>query len=200
MTISPPDLSRFVAPASRRRHDAARAARRADADRDSSPRSSVPILGRRSVEHAISRAAARKIAAGTADGKRSDARGNTHRDTRVAARPRASHLSDRTRCTHVHALPLEHVEMKLFTAQSDLINDNHRARSASIPDGGSNGGRVTLAAGERKYEVDVDWLTGRVSRFWIERSSDAQHAIPDYLHSPGCRCAAFHCWRCWSRS
>ena len=26
-----------------------------------------------------------------------------------------------------------------------------------------NGGRITLAAGERKYEVDVDWLTGRVA-------------------------------------
>jgi general secretion pathway protein H len=32
-----------------------------------------------------------------------------------------------------------------------------------FPDGGSNGGRVTVASGERKYEVDVDWLTGRVA-------------------------------------
>ena len=32
-----------------------------------------------------------------------------------------------------------------------------------FPDGGSNGGRITLAAGERKYDVDVDWLTGRVA-------------------------------------
>ena len=32
-----------------------------------------------------------------------------------------------------------------------------------FPDGGSNGGRITLAVGERKYDVDVDWLSGRVA-------------------------------------
>ena len=54
------------------------------------------------------------------------------------------------------------IEIKLFTAQRDIVD----ARTGSIrffPDGGSNGGRVTLAAGERKYDVDVDWLTGRVA-------------------------------------
>ena len=30
-------------------------------------------------------------------------------------------------------------------------------------DGSSTGGRITVASGERKYLVDVDWLTGRVS-------------------------------------
>ena len=53
------------------------------------------------------------------------------------------------------------VELKLFTAQSDIV-DARRGAIRFFPDGGSNGGRVTLAAGERKYEVDVDWLTGRV--------------------------------------
>ena len=60
-----------------------------------------------------------------------------------------------------HALPKD-VELKLFTAQKDLVND----KVGSIrfyPDGGSNGGRITIASGERKYEVDVDWLTGRVA-------------------------------------
>ncbi len=54
------------------------------------------------------------------------------------------------------------VELKLFTAQNDLIDD----KVGSIrfyPDGGSNGGRITVASGERKFEVDVDWLTGRVA-------------------------------------
>jgi len=54
------------------------------------------------------------------------------------------------------------IEMKLFTAQRDIVD----ARTGSIrffPDGGSNGGRVTVAAGERKYDIDVDWLTGRVA-------------------------------------
>ena len=59
-----------------------------------------------------------------------------------------------------YALP-EKLDLKLFTAQQELISD----KVGSIrfyPDGGSTGGRVTLAAGERKYDVDVDWLTGRV--------------------------------------
>ncbi len=62
---------------------------------------------------------------------------------------------------HAYTLPKE-VELKLFTAQSDIANE----RAGAIrfyPDGGSNGGRVTIASGERKYEVDVDWLTGRVA-------------------------------------
>jgi len=59
------------------------------------------------------------------------------------------------------ALPRD-VELKLFTAQSDLVSDKVGA-IRFYPDGGSNGGRVTIAAGERKYEVDVDWLTGRVA-------------------------------------
>ncbi|HTQ01903.1 MAG TPA: GspH/FimT family protein [Casimicrobiaceae bacterium] len=60
-----------------------------------------------------------------------------------------------------YALP-RNVELKLFTAQKDLVDD----KVGSIrfyPDGGSNGGRITLGAGDRKYEVDVDWLTGRVA-------------------------------------
>ncbi len=60
-----------------------------------------------------------------------------------------------------HALPRD-VELKLYTAQKDLVDD----KIGSIrfyPDGGSNGGRITVGAGERKYEVDVDWLTGRVA-------------------------------------
>jgi general secretion pathway protein H len=54
------------------------------------------------------------------------------------------------------------LEMKLFTAQRDIVD----AKTGAIrffPDGGSNGGRITVAAGERKFDVDVDWLTGRVA-------------------------------------
>jgi general secretion pathway protein H len=60
-----------------------------------------------------------------------------------------------------HALP-KNMELKLYTAQKDLVD----ASTGSIrfyPDGGSNGGRITLGSGERKFEVDVDWLTGRVA-------------------------------------
>lgn len=61
----------------------------------------------------------------------------------------------------VHALPKK-VELKLFTAQNDLVDGNVGA-IRFYPDGGSNGGRITIASGERKFDVDVDWLTGRVA-------------------------------------
>ena len=60
-----------------------------------------------------------------------------------------------------HALP-KGIDIQLFTAQKDLVNDKVGA-IRFYPDGGSNGGRVTLTAGERKFEVDIDWLTGRVA-------------------------------------
>ena len=60
-----------------------------------------------------------------------------------------------------HKLP-SGVDLKLFTAQNDLV-DASTGAIRFFPDGGSNGGRITIAAGTRKYEVDVDWLTGRVA-------------------------------------
>ena len=63
--------------------------------------------------------------------------------------------------TREHALP-SRVELKLFTAQNDLVNEKVGA-IRFFPDGGSNGGRITVASGERKYDVDVDWLTGRIA-------------------------------------
>jgi len=59
----------------------------------------------------------------------------------------------------------EAIVLKLFTAQSDQISDTVGG-IRFFPDGGSNGGRITVSAGDdsdRKYEVDVDWLTGRVA-------------------------------------
>lgn len=55
----------------------------------------------------------------------------------------------------------EEIEVSLFTAQSELRNDKTGA-IRFYPDGSSTGGRVTLSRGERKYLVDVDWMTGRV--------------------------------------
>ena len=60
-----------------------------------------------------------------------------------------------------HALP-RGVELKLFTAQKDLV-DEKVGSIRFYPDGGSNGGRITVGSGERKYEVDIDWLTGRIA-------------------------------------
>ena len=54
------------------------------------------------------------------------------------------------------------IELKLDTAESEVAGE-HRGGIRFYPDGSSTGGRITVSAGERKYLVDVDWLTGRVS-------------------------------------
>jgi general secretion pathway protein H len=117
----------------------------------------VPLLGS-GVSNTELKSAARQVTAGLRLA-RSEAVA-TRRDTRVML-----DLEHRTfqveRDAHVHALPHD-LEMKLFTAQSDLVSDRVGA-IRFFPDGGSNGGRVTLASGERKFEIDIDWLTGRVA-------------------------------------
>ena len=117
----------------------------------------IPILGP-GVSTSELKSAARKVAAGL----------RMARDDAVATRSDTRLLIDlehRTfqieRDSHVYALPRA-LELKLFTAQNDIISE-HAGAIRFYPDGGSTGGRVTLAAGERKFEVDVDWLTGRVA-------------------------------------
>ena len=56
----------------------------------------------------------------------------------------------------------EGIDLKLFTAQSEVTSERQGA-IRFYPDGSSTGGRITVSSGERKYLVDVDWLTGRVS-------------------------------------
>ena len=55
----------------------------------------------------------------------------------------------------------EHIALSLFTARSEVQDEQH-GRIRFFPDGSSTGGRITLARGERRYHVDVDWLTGQV--------------------------------------
>jgi general secretion pathway protein H len=52
-------------------------------------------------------------------------------------------------------------ELGVYTAQGEVV-DGNTAAIRFYPDGSSTGGRVTLAMGERKFHVDVDWLTGQV--------------------------------------
>ncbi|HSO31204.1 MAG TPA: GspH/FimT family pseudopilin [Labilithrix sp.] len=56
----------------------------------------------------------------------------------------------------------ERLDIKLDTAQAEVV-DEKRGAIRFYPDGSSTGGRVTLASGERRFLVDVDWLTGRVT-------------------------------------
>ena len=54
------------------------------------------------------------------------------------------------------------LEISLYTAQQEVSSEK-KGSIRFYPDGSSTGGRITLAVKERKYLVDVDWLTGRVS-------------------------------------
>ena len=49
----------------------------------------------------------------------------------------------------------------LYTAAEELI-DKGAGRIRFYPDGTSTGGRVRLSAGDRKYDVIVDWISGNV--------------------------------------
>lgn len=55
----------------------------------------------------------------------------------------------------------EQLELKLDTAQSEIINEG-MGRIRFYPDGSSTGGRVTLTSGEIVSQVDVNWLTGEI--------------------------------------
>ncbi|HQU48495.1 MAG TPA: GspH/FimT family pseudopilin [Casimicrobiaceae bacterium] len=118
----------------------------------------VPMVSGQGATTGELKSAARQIAAGL----------RLARSEAVAARRETTLTLDlEARSFHVAndareiALPAK-VDLKLFTAQSDLVSGK-RGAIRFFPDGGSNGGRVTVSSGERKYEVDVDWLTGRVA-------------------------------------
>jgi general secretion pathway protein H len=63
--------------------------------------------------------------------------------------------------TSARKLP-DGIDLKLYTAQSEVTSERKGA-IRFYPDGSSTGGRITLSSGERKYLVNVEWLTGRVS-------------------------------------
>lgn len=53
------------------------------------------------------------------------------------------------------------IEVKLLTAQNELIHDK-AGRIRFYPDGSSTGGHVSIIAGTREWRVNVGWLTGEV--------------------------------------
>lgn len=50
-----------------------------------------------------------------------------------------------------------------LTAVAEQTAGNRLGGIGFLPDGSSTGGRIELAAGQRRLRVGVDWLTGRVS-------------------------------------
>jgi general secretion pathway protein H len=104
------------------------------------------------------KSAARTVAAGLRDARGSAIAAQDSTALTLDLEKRTIEVSGGHRA---RALP-ERLDMKLYTAQSEIVDDK-RGAIRFYPDGSSSGGRVTLAAGERKLLIDVDWLTGRVT-------------------------------------
>lgn len=60
-----------------------------------------------------------------------------------------------------HRLP-EQLKLALFAPESERL-DGHTGAIRFYGDGSSTGGRITFIEGERRREVDIQWLTGKVS-------------------------------------
>ena len=118
----------------------------------------VPTLGGGGVSNVELRSAARKLASGL---RLARSEAVTQRRQTFLVLDVAERRFKIDRDPQEHKLP-RGIELKLFTAQKDLV-DEKIGSIRFYPDGGSNGGRITVGAGERKYDVDVDWLTGRVA-------------------------------------
>jgi general secretion pathway protein H len=104
------------------------------------------------------KASARQLAAGLRK-TRSEAIARRHEAVMTLdAEERNFRLSGESR---VYRLPRS-VMVQLFTAKSELVNGNVGS-IRFYPDGGSTGGRITVSSHERKYDVDVNWLTGQVT-------------------------------------
>jgi general secretion pathway protein H len=56
----------------------------------------------------------------------------------------------------------EGVAIELYAASVEQL-DAATGGIRFFPDGSATGGQVTIGEGETRYNVDVDWLTGRVS-------------------------------------
>jgi general secretion pathway protein H len=61
----------------------------------------------------------------------------------------------------VQILPRD-LRLALLTGQDEVVADGV-GRIRFDPDGGSGGGRVAVAGGDKTFWVGIDWLSGRVS-------------------------------------
>ncbi len=60
------------------------------------------------------------------------------------------------------------LKVTLETVQSERYDDD-TGGFRFFPDGTSTGGRITLTGDEREYQIDVDWLTGKISTTALNR-------------------------------
>jgi general secretion pathway protein H len=97
------------------------------------------------------------------------------RNRRLDAEAAVRTLTDTLRLARAQALARDHAVSVEVAAQSFAADgaaayalpDGLRLSPARItfnPDGGSTGGRIMLSVGDDRYDISVNWLTGRVLR------------------------------------
>lgn len=116
-----------------------------------------PLLGAGATGTEL-KAAARQLAAGLRKA-RSEAIARKHEATllmdienrrfQVTGDPRVYHLPSK-------------LGIEVYAAQSESATETMGA-IRFYPDGSSTGGRITVSANDRKYAVNVNWLTGQVT-------------------------------------
>ncbi len=104
------------------------------------------------------KAAARKLAAGLRKARSEAIAQRRETLLTVDVENRKFQIGDDKR---IYQLPSS-IGIKLFTAQSELVSES-TGSIRFFSDGGSTGGRISLAARDRIFEVDVNWLTGQIA-------------------------------------
>jgi general secretion pathway protein H len=118
----------------------------------------VPPMFSGSLSTATLRGAARDVAAGLRQARSEAITLNRETGFRLDLEARSYTIGDaRTSLS----LPPD-IELALFTAASERL-DETTGTIRFYPDGSSTGGGITLADEDRKFEVIVDWLTGKVT-------------------------------------
>ena len=118
----------------------------------------VPPLFSNSVSTATLRAAARDVASGLRVARSEAITFNKEVRFRLDLETGSFTIGEQETAV---SLPPE-VVVVMFTATSEIL-DGRAGAIRFFTDGSSTGGGITLTAEDRKYEILVDWLTGRVS-------------------------------------
>jgi general secretion pathway protein H len=118
----------------------------------------VPPLFSSGASSAELKAAARQIATGL---RRARSEAISKRQEAVLELDIRQHTFRITGDGHTYKLPHQ-VDVALHTAQSE-VQDMQAGSIRFYPDGSSTGGRINLAGNGQNYQVDVDWMTGRVT-------------------------------------
>lgn len=103
------------------------------------------------------RSAARQLAAGLRAARSSAVLRQQEATVTVDLEQRSFRVSGDPRTVRVP----NGIAIKLYTAEDELLDDTS-GNIRFFPDGSSTGGHVTLSNERFAYNVNVDWLTGRV--------------------------------------